>query len=166
MNSFGFYYTPFVSNERLESNKTYVVQSGDSLYKIAKANNVSVEELMKANSLTTTLIYPNQVIIIPKRINNGAVYFDEYIIIDGDTLETISMKSNVSLDELSKYNDLTKLMLVPMQIVKIPNGYKKYTIVATDTWDYILRKTNMTAEELLNANTEKWLVPGEVINVK
>ena len=75
------------------------------------------------------------------------MYFDEYIIIDGDTLETISMKSNVSLDELSKYNDLTKLMLVPMQVVKIPNGFKEYTIVATDTWDYILRKTNMTAEE-------------------
>lgn len=166
MNSFGFYYTPYYDGERVEGNKTYVVQNGDSLYKIAKANNVSVDELMKTNNLTTTLIYPNQVIIIPKRINNGAVYFDEYIIIDGDTLETISMKSNVSLDELSKYNDLTKLMLVPMQVVKIPNGYKEYTIVATDTWDYILRKTNMTAEELLTANTDKWLVPGNVINVK
>ena len=165
MNSFGFYYTPYVG-ERIVNNNAYVIQNGDTLYKIAIANNVSVDELMKVNNLTSTLIYPNQVIIIPKRINNGAVYFDEYVIIEGDTLDIISNKANVSLDELSKYNDLTKLMLVPTQVVKIPSEYKMYTVVATDTWDYILKKTNMTPEELLTANSSKWFAPGEVIKVK
>ena len=165
MNSFGFYYTPYCGGERI-ANNNYVIQSGDTLYKIAQANNITVDELMKANNLISTLIYPNQVIIIPKRINNGSMYFDEYVIIDGDTLDIISKKANVSLDELSKYNDLGKLMLVPMQVVKIPNDYKMYTVVATDTWDYILKKTNMTAEELLEANASNWFKPGNVIYVK
>ncbi len=167
MNSFGFYYTPYYGGERVENDvKTYVVQSGDSLYKIAKANNVTVEELMKANNLTDTLIYPNQVMIIPKRMANGSVYFDEYVITEGDTLELISIKSSVAPDEIAKYNDIGKLLLMPMQTIKIPSNFKVYEIKGTDTWSGILAKTNMTCEELLIANTDKWLIPGTTIYVK
>ena len=167
MNSFGFYNVPYWGQRiSAASGETYVVQNGDSLYKIAKKYGVTVEELMNANNLTNSLIYPNQVIVIPKKINNGAVFFEEYIIMDGDTLEGIALKTQSSTSDIVRYNDITKLMLVPMQNINIPTKYRQYEIVATDDLEAILKKTGMTVEELIKANAENWLKPGNVINVK
>ena len=44
---------------------TYTVQSGDSLYVIAEKNGLRPESLMLANSLSSTLIYPGQQLIVP-----------------------------------------------------------------------------------------------------
>ena len=168
MNNFGFYYNPMWDMQRMNSTNmvNYVVQKGDSLYKIAKKYNVTVDDLIKTNNLKDSLIYPDQIIVIPKRVNNGSVFFEEYVIMDGDTIEGIAMKTQTSTDDIVRYNDVSKLMLVPMQKINIPSMYKKYEIVATDTLDYILRKTGMTAEELINANSNDWLKVGNIINVK
>lgn len=46
--------------------KTYTVQAGDTLYKIAKAHNVSLDKLIAANNISDpSRIYLGQVIIIP-----------------------------------------------------------------------------------------------------
>lgn len=45
---------------------TYVVKNGDSLWSIAKANNISVEALKEANNLTSNLLSIGQTLIIPK----------------------------------------------------------------------------------------------------
>ena len=44
----------------------YVVKPGDSLYMIAKAHGITVDELKNANHLVSNVIYPNQVLLIPK----------------------------------------------------------------------------------------------------
>lgn len=162
MNSFGFY-DVYYSKKR---NESYVVQKGDSLYKIAQKYGVTVEELVEANKLESTVIYPNQVIVIPIKVSTGGMYFQEYIIEPNDTLEMISQKLNVSTDLIGKYNDLTKLVLVENQILKIPYSYKTYVVMEDDTLETILSKTNMTAEELIKANADKWLAPNTVIFVK
>lgn len=46
--------------------KTYTVKSGDSLWSIAKANNISVDQLKEANNLTSNLLSIGQVLIIPQ----------------------------------------------------------------------------------------------------
>ena len=74
----------------------YVVQKGDSLYTIAKKYNVSVDDLLKVNGLSSALIYPNQVLIVPLN-TNGNVYFVEYVVKDNDTLNSIADKYNISL---------------------------------------------------------------------
>lgn len=53
--------TPAVSN----SGKSYTVVSGDSLWKIARNNGTTVEKLKAANNLTTEMIHPGQVLVIP-----------------------------------------------------------------------------------------------------
>ena len=121
---------------------------------------------MEANKLESTVIYPNQVIVIPVKVNNGGMYFQEYVIEPNDTLEMISQKLNVSTDLIGRYNDLTKLVLVENQILKIPYSYKTYVVMEDDTLETILTKTNMTVEELIKANADKWLAPGTVIYVK
>ena len=47
------------------ANSTYTVQPGDSLYVIAEKNGLRPESLMLANSLSGTLIYPGQQLIVP-----------------------------------------------------------------------------------------------------
>ena len=49
-----------------QSSTTYTVQSGDSLFFIASKYGTSVTNLMKANNLSNYLIYPGQVLTIPR----------------------------------------------------------------------------------------------------
>lgn len=144
----------------------YIVQSGDSLYSIALKNDVTVEELMKANNLTDYLIYPDQVLIIPTKHTPDGIYFEEYKIKYNDTLSKISNEYNVSVDEILKYNDINKMKLAINQIITIPRTTKKYKIVEGETIVDILQNTNMTCYELLKANEKEWLAVGKEINVK
>ena len=165
MNRFGFYYTPVY--QRINNNQTtYKVEKGDSLYKIAKKYNVNVEDLMKYNNLQSSLIYPGQVLIIPMRAMNGATFFEEYLVSDGETISDIANKLGIDVNEIVKYNDITKLMLEENQTINIPYEYGKYEIVATDSLDSILRKFNLTAEELIKLNSDEWLKIGNMINVR
>ncbi len=43
----------------------YTVRSGDTLFKIAKQYDISLNSLVKTNKLNSTLIYPNDVLVIP-----------------------------------------------------------------------------------------------------
>ena len=47
--------------------KTYTVQRGDTLWSIAKENNVTVNELKEKNNLTTNLLSIGQKLIIPTK---------------------------------------------------------------------------------------------------
>ncbi len=49
----------------LASGSGYTVARGDSLYLIAKRFGVSVDEIKRANGLSTNIIYPGQVLSIP-----------------------------------------------------------------------------------------------------
>ena len=55
---------------------------------------------------------------------DGDVYvtYNVYILRDGDTLDSIIEKYNITLDELKKYNDLSNLQLGDKLI--IPNTYE------------------------------------------
>lgn len=148
-----------------ESNNQYIVKSGDSLYKIAKMYNVSIDDLLQANGLTSALIYPNQVLIIPVN-SNGSIYFVEYVVKDNDTLESIANKYNIKVNDLTNYNNLEKLYLVDEQVLTIPVQANTHKVVATDTVDYILKKYDMTLEELVELNKDKLLIEQSYLNVK
>lgn len=146
-------------------NYNYVVKKGDSLYKIAKEYNVTVDQLLKANGLTNALIYPNQVLVVPLN-NNGSIYFVEYVVKENDTLEKIASMYNVTLNDLKNYNNLEKLYLVDDQVLTIPQMSLKHEVLASDTIDYILRKYDMTLQELVDLNQDKLLVIGSYLNVR
>lgn len=73
----------------------YIVKQGDTIYGIAKENNINEDVLLKINGLNKEdYIYPNQEIIIPN------TKYNFYITKDGDTLESVI--KNLSID----YNNL------------------------------------------------------------
>ncbi len=49
----------------ISGSTTYTVVAGDTLFSIAKRNNVTVNDLMVANGLTTHTIQPGQTLVIP-----------------------------------------------------------------------------------------------------
>lgn len=153
-------------DKRLVSNGEYIVLKGDTLYKIARINGVAIEDLIAANNLVSNIIHPGQIIIIPKTVPSGSVYFEEYTIEADDTMEKIAQKLNVRLDLLTKYNDVTKLLLAENQVIKIPRQYELYVITPEDTLESILTNNNMTLDELVKANMDTWLAAGQTINIR
>ena len=143
----------------------YVVRKGDSLYTIARKFNTTVAELTDINMLTNNVIYPNQVLLVPK-VNNDKVatdyYFEEYITLPGDTIEIVSRKSGVDSVTLGLYNDFGKLTLSEGQSIKIPLS-NVYVVKNNDSVESILSKTNRTAEQILKSNSNEWFKIGNKI---
>ncbi len=89
---------------------TYVIKKGDNLYDIARRYNVDVNTLMMLNGLEKEeFIYPNQEIIVPR--DKVKVYVTK----QGDTLENVLAKQNISLDEL--YSRNREIYLLPEQMI-------------------------------------------------
>ncbi len=90
----------------------YIVQKGDSLYKIANYYNTTPETIMKLNNLNGYLIYPNQVLVVPGKEN-------QYLTEPGDTINLIIQKSGLTIEELLSQNKIFDFVIVPNQIIKL-----------------------------------------------
>ena len=88
----------------------YLVNKGDTLYKIANDNNIDASLLAILNGLNQSdYIYPNQVLLVPKA---GSVL---YITAVGDTLSEVAKGLDVSLEELIEQNN--NIYLQPEQLI-------------------------------------------------
>ena len=88
----------------------YMVSNGDTLYKIARDNNIDASLLAALNGINENdYIYPNQVLLIPKA---GSII---YITAVGDTLTEIAKGFDVSLEELLEQNN--NIYLQPEQLI-------------------------------------------------
>lgn len=85
--------------------REYVVKKGDSIYEIARANNISPSQLLRLNGLNDTdIIYPNQTIMLPR---NGVSF---YITEADDTLNDVTKGLGVSANDLARQNETIYLM--------------------------------------------------------
>ncbi len=131
----------------------YIVELGDTLYSIAKKNNITVDKLKVLNNLSDNILKVGQVLKISKDeiMDND---FEKYIVQRGDTLYYISRLYNVSIDELKKLNNLNDNNLnIGMEIL-IPKGDKNkiYTVQKGDTLFKIASINNTTVEKLMDLN--------------
>ncbi len=97
------------------SNISYVVVSGDNLYSIANKYGVSVDDIKKANNLTSNVLQIGQVLIIP-----GTETYATYTVKEGDTLYKIANKYGVSVTDLMTINNLTGSFLSVGEELLIP----------------------------------------------
>lgn len=83
----------------------YVVEKGDSLYKIARKYNINPELLAALNGLNMDdYIYPNEQILIPKS------NYSYYITAEGDTLDEVLKVFNTTKDKFLDENKTIYLM--------------------------------------------------------
>ena len=141
---------PILKQENIE----YYVQSGDSLWSIARKFNTSVDEIKKLNNLTTNLLNINQRLLIPKETDNNISEeqkYYEYTVISGDTLYSIARKYNTTVNELLSYNNLSSTALSLGQKIKIPIEFV-YTVKKGDTLYSIAQNYNTTVDNIKKKN--------------
>ena len=100
-----------------DTETTYTVMKGDTLYGIANKFGVSVDELKKINNLTTNSLSIGQVLKIPNTISNNLTY----TVKSGDTLYSIARTYNTTVDIIKKLNNLTNNALSIGQTLLLPN---------------------------------------------
>lgn len=163
----------YVKNIPVTSNgETYIVKSGDSLWSIAKRYGVSIDDIKKANNLSSNLLNIGQVLIIPSEEEPPEIGdFIVYTVSSGDNLYKIATKYNLTVDDLVNYNDLATTNLSIGQQLLIPvqktNETQTYIVKSGDTLYSIASKYGISVNTLKNYNnlTTNVLSIGQKLNI-
>jgi len=103
--------------------QTHKVRQGDSLWKIARQYDVTVNQVTRWNRLDGgALIKPGQQLVIWKngKASGKRVRTVNYTVRNGDSLYLIAKKFNVSINDLRRWNNLSKgKYLQPGQHLKL-----------------------------------------------
>ncbi len=167
MNEISGYSTSFV--EIYEEEETlYTVKAGDTLYKIAAANNTTVDEIKALNNLTSNNLSIGQLLKLPSPLTPETTYTVE----KGDSLYAIANKYNTTVDALKKANNLTSNILSIGQVLKIPTVLETetgitYTVKSGDSLYSIAREYNTTVDAIksLNNLSSNLLSIGQVLKI-
>ena len=166
----------------------YTVQEGDTLTSIAQKYDTTVHEITVTNSIVNpNLIYVGEVLkIYPGNrsiIKRKKVFATTYIVQSGDTLTSIAMKFDTTVQAIAELNDLQNPNLIYVgEILKIPTNsrgnlsapssrhyIKTYIVQSGDTLTSIAKKFNTTADKiaLLNNITNPNLIyPGQILKIE
>ena len=150
-----------------ESGNYYVVQNGDSLWKIANKYGITVDELKNLNGLTNNNLTVGQILEIPGNSddsNNSGTY----TVKSGDSLWKIANQYGLTVAELKALNGLTSDNLSVGQVLKVTdNNSNTYTVKAGDSLWNIANKYGITVDELkkLNGLTSNTLMIGQILNL-
>jgi|GEM_PF-3124016 len=176
--------TSSVSNVVGAADSTYIVKSGDTLWKIAQATGASVQSIVQANGVTNLdQIQIGTVLIIPRKNTT-------YTVKSGDTLWKISQATGTSVQALVQANGLTKpdqlsvgqALIIPStgkgststagttatDTTNATNGVATYTVKSGDTLWKIAQVTSVTVQALVQANglsNPNSLTVGEVLQL-
>lgn len=105
----------------------YTIKPGDTLYKIASSNKVSVDQLIAWNKLSSSSIYPNQKIKVsaasapaatPQKVSvpkTSASSVNTYTVKAGDTLSHIARIHGTSVSSIQQLNKLSGSNIRPGQ---------------------------------------------------
>lgn len=145
-----FLYSPNEEQEKVKTSigtqeEIYVVKQGDTLSKIARENNTSIKNIMELNGFSeNSRLQIGQKILLSKKVGNNktdvlqtskeknsikgntqTTGFTIYRVQSGDNLWSIARKNNISVDELTRWNNLdTSKQLKVGQEIKIYSNVK------------------------------------------
>lgn len=142
------------------------VQSGDTLWKIATSNNISVQDLQSWNNLNSNTIYVGQELSLIAPHTHTT--YGSYTVKSGDNLLLIARNYNTTVTELKSINNLTSDLLKVGQVLKVPNApanetptieqqqlstAKTYVVQSGDSLWGIATKNGLTVDQLKSFNT-------------
>lgn len=161
-----------------QTNVTYVVQKGDSLWSIANANNTTVDELVNLNDLVGNTIYVGQVLQIPNSGSDINVPDTQsvYVVQKGDTLYSIAQRYNTTPSAIISLNNLSTDVLSVGQTLTIPADVEStgenivtntYVVQRGDSLYSIARDYGVSIERLREENglTTDVLTIGQVLTI-
>ena len=185
-----FFFVSFSQQDIIKSEETVVinnkkyylhsVESGQTLYSICKAYNVSQKDVAKANSLFSSSIKIGQILNIPiviKELQNSPDYYWHKVVV-GETLYAISKKYDVSIEDIIKHNSDSKYGLKTDQVIKIPNIKKGafdyqddqiyyYTVEKGNTLFSLSQRFGIPIKQIIlfNPDSETGLKVGQVLKI-
>ena len=152
----GIQYIP-PGSTNVDTEDTYTVQKGDTLYGIARKYNLKVDELKSLNNLIGNEIYVGQTLQIRPIQGNS------YTVKRGDTLYSIAREYNVSVKDLKEVNNLNtdvlyigQELLIPSKVIdditddEVDNNI--YVVQRGDSLYSISKKYKTTVQELIDLN--------------
>lgn len=166
------------SNEVPFKEKTYTVKAKETLYSIAKENNVEISDLEEANPfLKTDGLQPGQVLKImkyeePPKVQMGTKILSTHEVVAGDTKYSISKKYGISVEELEKQNpeikdnlpvgfklkiNSSEKAVVPAEVVKPKTEVYKgntleYTVKSGETMYSLTKLLGLSEASLIGLN--------------
>ncbi|MCM3570700.1 LysM peptidoglycan-binding domain-containing protein [Neobacillus mesonae] len=156
---------------------TYKVQPGDSLWKIAAANHLSVQNLMQYNHLSSSTIFAGQELSLtsPQSVNKQS---SAYTVKSGDSLSLIAKKYHTTTAELKSANHLASDLIFVGQVLEIPNktvdqapdtmaSSREYTVKSGDSLSVIAKVYRTTVEDIKTVNhlTSDLIKVGQVLKI-
>ena len=144
----GYKYVP------VSGSNYYVVKKGDSLWSIARANGLTVDELKALNNLSSNVLHVGDTLLISSADSTGDDGNDNYYVVDsGDTLWSIARKYNLSVNELKALNNLSSNVLsVGQRLIVGKESSNDYVVSAGDTLWAIARKFNVSVDDIKALN--------------
>lgn len=147
-------------------NMNYRIRKGDTLYKIAKKYDTTVNKIVKFNKIQNpNKIYAGEILLIPTKNNtvstgNNNKNNTVYIVKKGDTLWKIAKRYNTTISNIVKMNNIkNKNIIYPGQKLIIFNGtenikykYSIYTVKRGDNLWKIANKYKTTVNTLVKLN--------------
>jgi peptidoglycan DL-endopeptidase LytF len=157
-----------------ESSIYYHVSPGDTLWILSMRFNTSVDNIKKANNLSSDVLQLNQRLIIPKAIHT---------VVAGDYLTVLAKKYGTTVDAIKEANKLTtdatrlgQKLIIPAlvggsQTSVTPPAAKtnvsSYTVVSGDSLSVIAKRFGVSVEALRSANklTSDLLQVGQTLTI-
>lgn len=167
-------YTP--ESEMMVPNYTnYIVKKGDTLYSIARANNISIDTLVKDNALTSNNLTIGQSLKIRVPTEETTIIEEcygpdytppvdttpvvtTYTVVKGDSLYQIAKRFNTTASAIMNLNNLPNTNLSIGQKLKIPQSTQTtqptetYTVKSGDNLYSIARRFNTTVDAIKRKN--------------
>lgn len=145
-----------------ESGNYYVVQNGDSLWKIANKYGITVDELKSLNGLSSNNLTVGQILEVPSSSSDVSTY----TVKAGDSLWKIANMYGLTVAELKSLNGLTSDNLSVGQVLKVNNSSNNssgntYTVKSGDSLWSIANKYETTVNTLKSLNN----LTSDVLNV-
>lgn len=137
-------------SKNVDAFQEYIVAKGDNLNAIAKKFDVTAEELKDWNNIENDNILVGSKLVVsgPKSTPIHSLNFNEYVVGQGDNLNSIAKKFNVSVEDIKKWNDLDSEALKYGATLKIAKSPESETAVAQVKTQKTEKKVNYKTESI------------------
>lgn len=158
---------------------TYTVKAGDTLYRLAQQFETSIDAIIDANNLQTTVLSVGQILRIPSNVTTTPEEptppaTQVYTVQRGDSLWKIAQQFGVSVADLIAANNLTtntlqvgQQLIIPGSGTVTPPTTTTYTVQRGDSLWSIANRFGVTVNAIRNANnlTSDTLQIGQVLTI-
>ena len=138
---------------------TYVVQSGDNLYNIARKYNTSVSEIIRLNNLSNNNLSIGQQLLLPVSSDESNQINSTYVVQKGDSSYSIARKFGTTVNDIVRLNNLAGTSLSVGQQLLIPssgsNSSNTYVVKSGDNLYSIARRFGVSVDSIKSKNNLK-----------